>query len=236
MRPHRSPVLREIGRSPTRDLPSSAMLSASLVLLLPSAAGFCPPGIIAAHPLTHARIEAPIVGRLGGEAISRRHLGAVAAAAVLLPQQARAESTLVTRQQSYTRYVPRVERGRDYWAGGLRKLIASSDWKGLSAALEKKVLAATCGSHDGRLRSLFYRRPARNMKFYNDAIARHGRGGAISVCPSRPLCVLPPARLAHHDSRLPALLRRARSTGSSARWSCGLPHSRVRRSPPRRSP
>lgn len=165
MRPHSSPVLREIGRSPTRDLPSSAMLSASLVLLLPSAAGFCPPGIIAAQPLTHARIEAPIVGRLGGEAISRRHLGAVAAAAVLLPQQARAESTLVTRQQSYTRYVPRVERGRDYWAGGLRKLIASSDWKGLSAALEKKVLAATCGSHDGRLRSLFYQRPARNMNF-----------------------------------------------------------------------
>jgi hypothetical protein len=123
---------------PRREIAAN-MLSASLVLLLPNAAGFCPPGIIAAHPLAHARVEAPIVGRLGGESISRRSLAAVAAAAVLLPRQAMAETTLVTRQQSYTRYVPRVERGRDYWAGGLRKLIATGDWKGISAALEKKV-------------------------------------------------------------------------------------------------
>ena len=39
-----------------------------------------------------------------------------------LPAAVFAESTLITRQQAYTRYVPRIERGRDYWATGLKKL------------------------------------------------------------------------------------------------------------------
>jgi len=47
-----------------------------------------------------------------------------------------AEATLVTRQQAYTRYVPRVERLRDYWATPLRKAIGSSDWGAIKAALE----------------------------------------------------------------------------------------------------
>jgi len=41
----------------------------------------------------------------------------------------------VTRQQAYTRYVPRIERGRDYWANGLKKQIANSDWAAITAEL-----------------------------------------------------------------------------------------------------
>mmetsp|Transcript_12230 Transcript_12230/g.40563 ORF Transcript_12230/g.40563 Transcript_12230/m.40563 type:complete len:220 (+) Transcript_12230:37-696(+) len=72
--------------------------------------------------------------------LSRREVVAAAAglSALLPAAQARAESTLVTRQQAYTRYVPRVERGRDYWAGGLRKQVSSGDWAAIQAALEKK--------------------------------------------------------------------------------------------------
>jgi len=78
-------------------------------------------------------------------AVSRRDLvsavvgGAGALAALeALPMPAFAESTLSTRQQAYTRYVPRIERGRDYWQNGLKKLIATQNWKEISAALEKK--------------------------------------------------------------------------------------------------
>jgi len=59
---------------------------------------------------------------------------AASLAAPVLP--ALAESTLVTRQQAYTRYVPRIERGRDYWAGKLRKSITNSDWETLKKELE----------------------------------------------------------------------------------------------------
>lgn len=71
------------------------------------------------------------VGTLAGAA------GAVAALEAL-PQAVYAESTLVTRQAAYTRYVPRIERGRDYWANGLRKLVGTQDWKSISEALEQK--------------------------------------------------------------------------------------------------
>ena len=47
-----------------------------------------------------------------------------------------AESTLVTRQQAYTRYVPRIERGRDFWSGGLRKAIGNQDWAFITRELE----------------------------------------------------------------------------------------------------
>jgi hypothetical protein len=57
---------------------------------------------------------------------------------VLAPLRADAESTLVTRQAAYTRYVPRVERGRDYWSTGLKKAITAGDWASIKAALEKK--------------------------------------------------------------------------------------------------
>jgi len=121
------------------------MLSASLALLLPNAAGFCP-GTVMARPVIHARVEAPVACRLGGD-MTRRDFVAVAASFALLPvQQAFAESTLVTRQQSYTRYVPRVERGRDYWAGGLRKQVANSDWKTISESLEKKVCTSAAAA------------------------------------------------------------------------------------------
>ena len=49
-----------------------------------------------------------------------------------------AEQTLVTRQQAYSRYVPRIERGRDYWATGVKKAIGSSDWPLLVKAIDKK--------------------------------------------------------------------------------------------------
>ncbi|KAL1510466.1 hypothetical protein AB1Y20_006772 [Prymnesium parvum] len=54
------------------------------------------------------------------------------------PSPVWAETSLATRQQAYSRYVPRVERGRDYWQNGLRKLVATQNWKEISAALEKK--------------------------------------------------------------------------------------------------
>mmetsp|Transcript_47313 Transcript_47313/g.148737 ORF Transcript_47313/g.148737 Transcript_47313/m.148737 type:complete len:126 (-) Transcript_47313:792-1169(-) len=78
--------------------------------------------------------------------LSRREIVVAAAglSALLPAAQARAESTLVTRQQAYTRYVPRVERGRDYWAGGLRKQVSSGDWAAIQAALEKKGVLSHC--------------------------------------------------------------------------------------------
>jgi hypothetical protein len=62
--------------------------------------------------------------------------GAAVAALSALPMAAPAESTLVTRQQAYTRYVPRIERGRDFWANGLRKQIAAGDWAAILKELE----------------------------------------------------------------------------------------------------
>ena len=67
------------------------------------------------------------------------HVAAAAGLSALLPAaQARAESTLVTRQQAYSRYVPRIERGRDYWSTAVKKAVASSDWTTLNKAIEKK--------------------------------------------------------------------------------------------------
>lgn len=72
--------------------------------------------------------------------LSRRAV--VASAAAVLPalfaQSAVAEQTLVTRQQAYSRYVPRIERGRDYWSTAVKKAVASSDWTTLNKAIEKK--------------------------------------------------------------------------------------------------
>eukprot|EP00966_Prymnesium_polylepis_P077365 1792080-Prymnesium_polylepis.1 len=86
----------------------------------------------------------PAVGALSA-GVSRRELvgalvgGAGALAALeALPAPAFAESTLATRQQAYARYVPRIERGRDYWQDGLSKLIKTQNWKDISVALEKK--------------------------------------------------------------------------------------------------
>jgi hypothetical protein len=74
------------------------------------------------------------------EPLSRRAV--VASAAAVLPalfaQSAVAEQTLVTRQQAYSRYVPRIERGRDYWATAVRKAVSASDWATLNKAIEKK--------------------------------------------------------------------------------------------------
>ena len=96
-------------------------------------------------PLLASRAAAPAATRAcvpvasttdAAPTLGRRALLSTAAAAALLPGAAFAESTLVTRQGAYTRYVPRIERGRDFWAGGLRKMIANSDWKSIQVALE----------------------------------------------------------------------------------------------------
>lgn len=81
-----------------------------------------------------------VVASAEGSTLSRRALVTTAAAAVpaLLVQQASAEQTLVTRQQAYTRYVPRVERGRDYWSSAVKKQIQNQDWATLATAIEKK--------------------------------------------------------------------------------------------------
>ena len=80
----------------------------------------------------------PPVRTSPADQLSRRALLSAAAATTLaaMPAAAPAESTLVTRQQSYTRYVPRIERGRDLWANKLRKDIASADWKAIAKELE----------------------------------------------------------------------------------------------------
>lgn len=74
------------------------------------------------------------------QSLTRRAVVTSAAAALpaLYVQSAMAEQTLVTRQQAYGRYVPRVERGRDYWASGVQKAISSSNWPVLLTATEKK--------------------------------------------------------------------------------------------------
>jgi len=111
------------------------MLYVSLALLLPGSAAFSAPGLVGKPVEPRASVSCRF-----DQPLSRRDFGALSASAglLLLSQPALAESTLVTRQQSYTRYVPRVERGRDYWANGLRKQIDNSDWKGILAAIEKK--------------------------------------------------------------------------------------------------
>ena len=48
----------------------------------------------------------------------------------------RAPNATETRQQAYTRYVPRIERGRDFWSTKLRKDIAASDWTAIAKELE----------------------------------------------------------------------------------------------------
>jgi len=87
------------------------------------------------------------------EGVSRRALLAAAAAGVAaaggaLP--AFAEATLVTRQQAYTRYVPRVERARDFWAGRLRGLVAKSDWE----TIQKELAPLGKKGEGGTLRKL----------------------------------------------------------------------------------
>ena len=104
----------------TAALLNSAPVSRSAVLTQPRAAS-----VTCAQP---------------SEPLSRRAV--VASAAAVLPalfaQSAVAEQTLVTRQQAYSRYVPRIERGRDYWSTAVKKAVASSDWTTLNKAIEKK--------------------------------------------------------------------------------------------------
>jgi len=72
------------------------------------------------------------------ETLSRRQVlstaGSATLAAAITP--AFAEATLVTRQQAYTRYVPRIERGRDFWQDTLRKYVANNDWTSILRELE----------------------------------------------------------------------------------------------------
>jgi len=89
--------------------------------------------------LTHT--SAGSVTCLAPAALDRREaLAALAAlpALALSPELAGAESTLVTRQAAYSRYVPRIERGRDYWSTGLKKAIGAGDWASIKGATEAK--------------------------------------------------------------------------------------------------
>lgn len=111
---------------------SLVQLSAALV------PGPCAP--LAPHAATRSA-SAPITCR--SDDFTRRELAQASVAALvapmlLVPSRAMAEATLVTRQQAYTRYVPRIERGRDYWATGLKKAIKAGDWASIAAALDKK--------------------------------------------------------------------------------------------------
>ena len=94
-----------------------------------------------------ALVEPPLLSRVQSAsavcspavpAVGRRAVLTGAAAAVLtgLPAASHAESTLVTRQQAYTRYVPRIERARDFWATKLRKDIAAGNWPAIEKELE----------------------------------------------------------------------------------------------------
>ncbi len=97
-----------------------------LVSLFVSSLALAPPGLGRREVMTRAAATcaAPAL--------------AAALAAPTVPMPALAESTLVTRQQAYTRYVPRIERGRDYWAVAVKKAIGAGDWATLTKALEKK--------------------------------------------------------------------------------------------------
>ncbi len=110
--------------------------------LLTTAAALLEPPVPAASRRPCVRASSPLsMGCDDATLLSRRSLLSTAAAAVAATAAAPAlpsfaESTLVTRQQAYTRYVPRIERGRDFWAGGLRKYIASGDWAAIQRELE----------------------------------------------------------------------------------------------------
>jgi hypothetical protein len=91
---------------------------------------------LAVEPLNKVQAFDAGVGKMSRRELAVGAVAAAAATATAAVQPAAAESTLVTRQAAYTRYVPRVERGRDFWAGGLKKLVATSDWATLEKELE----------------------------------------------------------------------------------------------------
>ena len=87
--------------------------------------------------VTRVEARTPLAPLALTDTLGRRALFSAAITVAILPAApALAESTLVTRQQAYTRYVPRIERGRDFWAGGLRKYIANSDWAAITKEFE----------------------------------------------------------------------------------------------------
>lgn len=118
---------------------------AALAVSLTSTAAFLEAPLLTSRPAVTSRASDAVASApqpIEGPSTRRELLFTVAAgsAAALsfAPSAAFAESTLVTRQQAYTRYVPRIERGRDFWAGGLRRLIQNKDWAGIGRELEKK--------------------------------------------------------------------------------------------------
>jgi len=87
--------------------------------------------------VTRVEARTPPAPLAPADTLDRRALFSAAITAAIMPAApALAESTLITRQQAYTRYVPRIERGRDFWAGGLRKYIANSDWAAITKEFE----------------------------------------------------------------------------------------------------
>jgi len=113
------------------------MLAASVTLLTGAAALIEPPVALRAMSAERACSALPHVSVLPDAALGRRALLSAAVTGMLLPAApALAESTLITRQQAYTRYVPRIERGRDFWAGGLRKFVANAEWASITREFE----------------------------------------------------------------------------------------------------
>lgn len=122
-------------------LPTSAVLLAEeppalLPHLLPLLAPGEASGFGAPAPADRRVGSASPTGAVDRRTVLATVPAAVASAALGGAAPAFAEATLVTRQQAYTRYVPRVERARDYWATPLRKAIAAGDWATISKALE----------------------------------------------------------------------------------------------------
>jgi len=107
-----------------------------------------PPPVVSRQPAAGACATTSRADALGRRAVLST---AAAVALTALPAAAPAESTLVTRQQAYTRYVPRIERGRDFWSNKLRKDIAAGDW----ASIEKELEPEGKKGKGGAIRKFF---------------------------------------------------------------------------------
>lgn len=107
-------------------------------LVLYTSLGLLEPSALVSRPAVRAASAAPPA--LGRRGLLEAAVAATGGLAALggLPAASWAEATLTTRQQAYTRYVPRIERGRDFWASGLRRLVQAKDWAAISKELEKK--------------------------------------------------------------------------------------------------
>jgi len=73
-------------------------------------------------------------------------LGGLAAAAAMPILPVFADATPATMREAYTRYVPRIERGRDFWGDRLKGLIDAKKWDIIKRELEPIGKKDTGGS------------------------------------------------------------------------------------------